>query len=183
MRKPFVVISGLPGSGKTTLACRLAPVVNLPVIDKDDILHRLFESKGIGNAVWRRTLSRESDAILQHEAMSSNGAILVSLWRLPGMPLHSGTPTDWLQAPLHQVVNVHCVCEPELAASRFLRRRRHAGHLDGESSYAEVLESLRELTRLVPLDIGQRIVVDTSQEPHLIDVVSAIRDALGDPLT
>jgi shikimate kinase len=38
MRKPFVVISGLPRSGKTTLGRRLAPALNLPFIDKDDIL-------------------------------------------------------------------------------------------------------------------------------------------------
>jgi hypothetical protein len=178
MRKPFVVISGLPGSGKTTLGRRLAPVLNLPLIDKDDILDRLFASKGVGDAAWRRTLSRESDAILQDAATNSNGAILASFWHLQGMPSDSGTPTDWLNASLHHVVNVHCVCELEVAASRFLQRRRHPGHLDGESSPAEVLVSLRTLTQLPPLDIGQRIDVDTSGEPNLTDVVRAIRGVL-----
>ena len=178
MRKLFVVISGLPGSGKTTLGRRLAPILNLPLIDKDDILNRLFESKGVGNAAWRRTLSRESDVILQHEATSSSGAILVSFWRLPGMPSDSGTPTDWLDAPSHQVVNVNCGCELEVAVSRFLQRRRHPGHLDSESSSVEVSASLRMLTQLQPLDIGPRIDVDTSQEPNLPDVVRAIRRAL-----
>jgi glucokinase len=178
MRKLFVVISGLPGSGKTTLGRRLAPVLNLPLIDKDEILDRLFESKGIGDAAWRRTLSRESDVILQNEAASSSGAILASFWHLRGMPSDSGTPTDWLDAPSHYVVNVHCACELEVAASRFLQRRRHPGHLNGDSSSAEVLVSLRKLTQLPPLDIGQRIDVDTSQEPNLTDVVRAIRDAL-----
>ncbi len=178
MRKPFVVISGFPGSGKTTLGRRLAAALNLPLIDKDDILDRLFELKGIGNPEWRRTLSRESDVILQHEATSSNGAILASFWRLPGMPSDSGTPTDWLDAPSHHVINVHCVCDLETAASRFLQRRRHPGHLDGEASSAEVLVSLRKLTQLPALDVGQRIDVDTSHEPNLTDVVRAIRDAL-----
>jgi AAA domain-containing protein len=150
------VISGLPGSGKTTLGRRLAPALDLPLIDKDDILNRLFESKGVGNAAWRRTL-----------------------WRLPGMPSDSGTPTDWLDASLHRVVNVHCACEPEVAAGRFLQRRRHPGHLDGESSSAEVLLSLRKLAQLPLLDIGQRIDVDTSHEPNLADLVRAIRGAQG----
>ena len=178
MRRPFVLISGLPGSGKTTLGRRLAPALNLPLIDKDDILDRLFESKGVGDAAWRRTLSRESDVILQQEATSSNGAILASFWRLPGMPPDSGTPTDWLDALSHRVVNVHCACKLEVATSRFLQRRRHPGHLDGESSFADVLVSLQKLSQLPPLGIGQRIDVDTSQEPNLADVVHAIRGAL-----
>ena len=49
------MISGLPGSGKTTLARRLAPALKLPLIDKDDILKRLFESIGIGNAAYTFT--------------------------------------------------------------------------------------------------------------------------------
>jgi hypothetical protein len=91
----FVLILGLPGSGKTTLARRLAPALHLLLIDKDDILERLFESKGVGDTAWPRTLSRESDVILEREATASNGAIVVSFWRLPGMPLDSGTPLDW----------------------------------------------------------------------------------------
>ena len=175
MRKLFVVISGLPGSGKTSLGRRLAPALDLPLIDKDDILDRLFESKGVGDAAWRRALSRDSDAILQREAMSSNGAILASFWRLPGMPADSGTPTDWLDAPSHQVVNVYCVCDTTIAATRFFQRRRHPGHLDGESSSAELLASLRRLSQLPPLNVGDRIEVDTSQEPNVTAVVRAIR--------
>lgn len=174
------MISGLPGSGKTTLGRRLARALDLPLIDKDDILARLFESRGIGDVAWRRTLSRESDTILQHEATSSNGAILVSFWHLPGMPSDSGTPTNWLGAPSHHVVNVHCRCPLEVAASRFVQRTRHPGHLDSESSAAEILASLRALTELPLLDIGQRIEVETLQEPSLADVVRNVRKALGD---
>jgi len=47
MPKPFVMVSGLPASGKTTLARRLAPALDRPVIDKGDILDRLFEAKGM----------------------------------------------------------------------------------------------------------------------------------------
>ena len=72
---------------------------------------------------------------------------------------------------------VHCVCEPEVAAGRFLQRRRHPRHLDDESS-AEVLLSVRQLAQLPPLDIGQRIEVDMSQELNVTDVVRAIRGAL-----
>jgi cytidylate kinase len=183
MDRPFVLISGLPASGKTTLARRLAPALDLPLFDKDDILERLFELRGVGDATWRRMLSRESDIVLQREATSSNGAVLTSFWRLPGMPVESGTPTDWIAELSGQVVNVYCTCEPETAAERFLRRKRHLGHLDREASYAEVLANFRELSRLGPMDIGQRVEVDTRREPELDVVVSDVRGALARCLT
>jgi hypothetical protein len=152
------VISGLPASGKSRLARRLGQPLNLPVIDKDDILEALFESKGIGDGAWRRMLSRESDEIFQQRAMAAaDGAVLASFWRVPGMPSDSGTPADWLQAHL---VNVHC-------------------DLDDGASRDEVLASFRTLSTLPHLEIPQRIHLDTIREPTLEDVVRNVRDALG----
>jgi len=53
------------------VARQLAPLLRLPLIDKDDILERLYETRGTGDAAWRRALSRESDAILQRDAIAS----------------------------------------------------------------------------------------------------------------
>jgi len=114
--------------------------------------------------------------MLQQEATRSGGAVLASFWRLAGMPADSGTPTGWLLTTSHRLVTIHCACDPELAAPRFLQRRRHSGHLDAESSYQDVLSSLREPTRLLPLDISQRIDVDTSHAPDVDDVVRRSAD-------
>jgi len=178
MDRYFVVVSGLPGSGKSTLAQRLASALRLQLLDKDAILERLFELKGIGDVEWRRTLSRESDLILQTEAIASDGAVLVSHWHPPGMPLGSGTPTDWLPKLSARVVNVHCDCRAEIAAERFVQRKRHPGHHDDKKSPSEVLASIREVAGFGRLNIGPRVDVDTSQTPNVDAVLHDIHQAL-----
>jgi glucokinase len=178
MRKTFVFISGLPASGKTTVGRRLAPALGLPLIDKDDILDRLFESRGVGDAAWRRELSRESDTILQREALASNGAVLASFWHVPGVPDHSGTPTDWLRDASHRLINIHCVCDPEIAARRFRARQRHPGHLDGSRTLDELTDAFQSLARLPQLDVGTRLDVDTTRELDLPPIVAGIRDLI-----
>jgi thymidylate kinase len=179
MSKPFVVVSGLPGSGKSTLANHLSPLLNLPVIDKDDILERLFQAKGVGDRAWRRALSRESDELLRTEALNRDGALLVSLWRLPGMAPDSGTPTEWLGELSDRLLNVNCNCSPEIAAERFFRRNRHPGHLDSAASKEEVLASIRAISLLGALKVGHRIEVDTSHGlSELHALVAQIVDSL-----
>jgi len=173
MSRRFVVLSGLPCSGKSTLARRLAPALRLPAIDKDSILEELFERRGVGDAAWRRLLSRDSDVLFVAEAKASAGAILVSFWHVPGMPLDSGTPTAWLAELSSRIVEVHCRCAPEIAAERFLRRQRHPGHLDS-ASYEEVLRSLRAIPRSGALEIAARVEVDTSQEPRVDDILGRL---------
>ncbi len=185
MRAPedrrFVVVSGLPGSGKSSLAVQLAPLLGLAVIDKDDILERLFDSKGVGDSAWRQTLSRESDLIFQQESEASTGGLLVSHWRLPGMALDSGTPMDWLAKLSRRLVNLHCDCPVEVAAARFRQRRRRPGHLDVAKSPTEILRSIQMLAGLQPPEIGKRVSVDTSAVINLEDLAGAISKAFDCP--
>lgn len=175
---PFVVVSGLPASGKTTLSRHLASALALPLIDKDDILEGLFDALGVGDADWRQRLSRASDAILQRLARSSSGAVLTSFWRTPEISTHSGTPTEWIAALAQRVVEVYCVCDPEVAATRFINRVRHPGHLDSAKRHEEVLSNFRTLAAIGPLGVGTLIRVDTSDEVNLNAVVSEVKSRL-----
>ena len=150
----------------------------LSVIDKDEILDQLFESKSVGDTSWRRRLSRESDLILQQKATASRGAILSSFWHLPGMPTDSGTPTEWIDPLSYQVVTIHCDCDIKTAVERFLQRKRHHGHLDRNSSYEQLVTNFEQLNRLEPIIIGERVIVNTSAETNLELVVQQIRKHL-----
>jgi AAA domain len=160
--RPFVIVSGLPGSGKTTVAEALAPLLHLPVFDKDTILEQLFETRGIGDASWRRQLSREADDLLQAAVSSCAGAVVTSFWCVTGMPADYGTPTDWLGALSRTIVNVHCECPPQLATARFVRRTRHPGHLDETRTAAEVLATIQALPTPGYLGVGEPVIVETT---------------------
>jgi hypothetical protein len=89
----------------------------------------------------RRTLSRESNGTLQKQAQESGGALLVSFWRSEVTDDVSGTPIDWLNGLSGRLVNVRCLCPPEVAARRFVNRRRHIGHFDNGRSFDTILKS------------------------------------------
>jgi hypothetical protein len=91
------------------------------------------------------------------------------------MAADSGTPTHWLRDLSNLVVNVQCVCSPETAAKRFLERKRHAGHLDGDATYANVLASLQALAALDALELGPRLDVDTSGHVSIDNLVREIQ--------
>jgi glucokinase len=175
----FVIVWGLPGSGKSTLARLFSPGLQLPVIDKDDILESLSGAKGVGDTVWRRTLSRESDLAFQRQAAGASGAVLVSHWRMPGMPADSGTPLDWLPGLSNHFVNLHCACPPEIAASRFRNRKRHPGHLDCLTSEPQLLADLRQLASLELPPIGRRVVVNTTEPFSVKQIVHDVLAAFN----
>lgn len=175
---PIVIVSGLPASGKSMLARQLAPPLGLALLDKDDILEGLFETLGTGDADSRQRLSRASDEILQRLATRSPGAVLVSFWRGAHSTLNSGTPTEWIAAISDRIVEAYCVCDPEIAATRFVTRVRHPGHLDKGKEREDVLSAFRTLASRGPLNIGRLIRVDTSCEVDLDSVVGKVKTLL-----
>ena len=175
---PLVIVSGLPASGKTTLARKLAPALGLSLLDKDDILEGLLETLGIGDAAWRGRLSRASDEIFQRLAKSSSGAVLTSFWRHPAMSNDSGTPTEWIASISQRLVEVHCLCDPEDAASRFSNRVRHPGHLDSLKQPEALLSSFRTLAAMGALGLGKLLQVDTAKKIDLDLIVSEVNSLL-----
>ncbi len=163
----FVVISGLPASGKSTLATALSNALSLPLIDKDDILESLFDSLGVGDAHRRAELSRAADHAMQKIVSRSQGAVIASWWRHPKSTVASGSPADWLKLLPGEIIELHCKCSPQPAVDRFFARTRHAGHLDGSKSKAEEIAKFEQFASYGALGIGRLIEVDTEQTVNL----------------
>ena len=132
------------------------------MLDKDAILEELFDGYGNVDVALRQSLSRQSDAIFRERAESSSGAVLVSFWRTPGDTNSSGTPTEWLLRLSDTVIEVHCVCSPELAEQRFRARPRHRGH-DDPSRFETLAAQLAALSLRGPLGIGTLRIVNTDR--------------------
>jgi hypothetical protein len=142
-------------------------------------LEGLFEALGIGDTDWRHKLSRASDEIVRRMVEGSAGAVVTSFWRHREMGGDSGTPTDWIGSVSGRVVEVYCVCDPQVAASRFIERRRDPGHLDAMKSFGEVLSRFRALSRMGPLGVGKLLEVDTSGEVDANGVAGEIQGLLS----
>lgn len=170
----FIILSGLPASGKSTLGRAIASALQLPIFDKDEILEAMFASLGVGNSEWRRKLSRSADEELCKRASESPSAIITSWWRHPNSVSESGTPIEWLSSLPGELVELHCSCSPSIAAGRFIARRRHPGHLDGRHAYAELLARFKQQAALGPLAIGRLVQVSTEETPKVAEVLAKL---------
>ena len=170
----FVVVSGLPGSGKTTLARQLGASIDAPVLDKDDFLERLFPDVGVVTPEERARLSRQADDEFKRAALSVSAAVLASFWRRTELSATSGTPIEWL-ADIPNVAEVYCHCPPEVAAERFAGRVRHAAHGDAAADRQEQLERFSALHRLGPLGLARVVMVDTTSPVNVDDLIASLR--------
>lgn len=177
IRRGFVVISGLPASGKSQLGTAIAPLQGLALLDKDDFVEASYDRLGVGDANWLTRLSRDSDDQFSAAAVACRAAVLVSFWRHPGQT-GGGTPSEWLSALPGPLIEIHCVCPADLALQRFRGRSRHPGHLDSTRDAADLQIKFDEYAARGPLEVGPEIVVDTATLPDAGALAIRVRRVL-----
>jgi predicted kinase len=173
----LVVVAGIPGSGKTTLARDLAIELHLPLISKDTIKESLFDVLGTGDLDWSRSLGRASHQVMYAVARETRSAVLEShFWR--------GVAEADLVQLKRPMVQVYCRCPNEVALLRYKQRasspERHPGHLPEHQS-DEVLAGWSTVeAQPLALD-GPLVEVDTSRPVHVRDLASRILAARATP--
>ena len=176
MRPPvLVVVTGMPSSGKTTVAEGLARRLRLPLIAKDEIKESLYDSLGASDA--------SSSALL-------GGAVYALIFSLARTLLGSGVSViveanffrhqepQFAALPEHRLVQLHCDAPIATLLERYAARSRHVGHHDAEKikELPGRFESGAHDALRVP---GDLVDLDTTQPVDLDALANRIRELTG----
>jgi predicted kinase len=154
-----VLVSGAPGAGKSTLAVPLSRALGLPLLSKDVIKEQLVATLPPGDPdplAWSRVVGAAAMELLWVLARQPSSVVLEANVRP-----RSEVERAHLRGLGRPIVEVHCVCPPEVAADRF-RRRARAGSRDLRTHPLTSLspELLAEFDG--PMGLGDVVAVDTT---------------------
>lgn len=172
VRAPLiVVVTGMPAAGKTSLAEPLSCALSLPLIARDRIKERLYDTLGVGDLEWSARLGGAAFALLFDFARvlieSGEAAILEANF-------FRGTEPEFFALPGHRVVQIHCHAPLDLLVARYANRPRHQGHHDAEKVKELGIRFRRGAHE--PLDVpGDLIRVDTSRSVDLDAIAERVR--------
>jgi predicted kinase len=167
-----VLVNGLPGAGKSTLAARLAPVLGIPLIAKDAIKEALAAAAP-GVPSWAfGPLAAQS--MWDLASAVPGGVLLDSWWFRPRD--HGYAEAGLLRSGAKVAVEIWCDLPTEVAFARFTRRRRTELYEDDRHAQESWPTWAAEAA---PLAIADVLTVRTDQDVDLATLAHQVDTALG----
>lgn len=166
----LIIVCGLPGSGKTTLARHLSKKLNIVCLHKDSLKENLYDTLGLSTLEDSKRLGNQSIKLLLSitEEQISNGIDLIieAPFRFEE---DYGLFSKWTQTYHISIYSVICSIPKEERKERFLNRPRHQSHHDAERIQDDSFNEDSEVYNGMP---GKQIKITTDQPVEaLIDIV------------
>lgn len=176
MHRRLVIVSGAPGSGKTTLAAPLAARLGLPLFAKDTIkesLHDVLGNPGEDHTAWSRKLGAAAMELLWRLAADAPACVLESNFQ-PGHERQRRMLRELSAGGA--LVEVHCSCPIEVAAARYAERDRSASrHGVHHNDFRPEVQALYP----GPVGLGPVLEVDTTGPIDLAGLARLVAQRLG----
>jgi len=164
----LVVVTGVPGSGKTTLGSALARRLGCAFLSLDELKEELAAEAPQTPRDWLRS---DAEGELVRRISAFEGEAVVDIWIAPRRDTArvAGLLAPWWPT----LVEVQCTVPADVAVARYAARERGWPHLPADE------QTLRRIRTAVahpdPLDAPRTVVVDTTRRVAVASLARTLR--------
>jgi predicted kinase len=179
----FLIVTGPPCSGKSTLARQLRTALGWPLLAKDDIKESLFDALGWSDRAWSKRLSEASYMLMfsvaAELAAAKRDCVLEGNFRWSE---NAERFAPLLAAPQARAIQIVCTAPADVLLTRWRARvaasQRHPGHVD--AAVADDIAAELRVHRPAPLPLpGAPLTFDSSVDDMAKFVESVKRVAMN----
>jgi AAA domain-containing protein len=170
----LIVVSGAPGTGKSTIASALGAGLGLPVLALDPIKEALADTLGLGDQSWSFRLGDAAAEIVFRLSAQFPHAVAEGWWR--------GARRERARAEFAGALELFCYCDPQLAVTRMRGRHESGRHpIHRDTMDPSVLDDAAPLVAAVtPIGLGPALIeVDTGLPGAAARALAAVAAVLG----
>jgi predicted kinase len=170
----LIVVSGAPGTGKSTVAAALGAALRFPVLSLDPVKEALADVLGLGGEDWSNQVGDAAAEVVFRLAAAFPDAVAEGWWR--------SARRDRAIAEFAGAAEVFCRCDPRLASDRAKARIGHGRHPIHRDVINPAMagQPATLAATVTPLRLGAALVeVDTGRPGAPGRAVAEVRAALG----